>query len=319
MTTSRQLYMVLSPRSLPYARLALSSLLGNCVEALHLNLITDSDADKRLLIEALEAQPRRAHQVCRVFAESELADRESDLFGAHPNLRAFRHGHPCWRKVTDPMLVSEHGDELVLLDPDLYFPNPFSFEKTPDTGLLLMWQRPNCLLPPEVVRAAFSSGIRLARHVDIGVSHWRARADLDWLDWLIGRLGGAHLPRIMHVEAVVWAAVAMHEGGGYLDPKRWACWHRTQSKRLRLKLGVSGERILRSEPWSEIKCFHAGGEAKWWLPDAESSGLLAAGATQTQPGRVMPFVELSLRRYEMEQGAKRLLRGLGYYRLFAGG
>jgi hypothetical protein len=311
--------MVLSPRSLPYARLALASLLRNCAEALHLHLITDSDADKQVLLEALAAHPRHPRQQCSVAAESELADRETDLFGNYPNLRAFRHGHPCWRKVTDPMLMSEPGAELLLLDPDLYFPNEFTFENTPASGLLLMWQRPNCLLPPEVVRAAFSAGIRLARHVDIGVSHWRASADLDWLDWLLGRLGGERLPHIMHVEAIVWAAVAMREGGGYLDPAFWVCWHRTQSKRLRLKLGMAGARILRGERWSEIKCFHAGGEAKWWLPDAQSSGILKSGAAQARPGRVRPFVELSGRRYEMEQGAKHVLRGLGYYRWFAAG
>ena len=317
---SRRLYMVLSPRSLPYAQLALASLLRNCTEALHLHLITDHDSDKPVLMEALEAaQPPNSRHQWSVTAESELADREAEVFGAHPNLRAFRHGHPCWRKVTDPMLVSEPGAELVLLDPDLYFPSVFSFEATPARGLLLMWQRPNCLLPSEVVRAAFNSRVRLARHVDIGVSHWRASADLDWLEWLIGCLGGASLPRIMHVEAIVWAAVAMREGGGYLDPKLWSCWHRTQSKRLLRKLGASGVRILQSERWSEIKCFHAGGEAKWWLPDAESAGTLQPGPEHIQPGVARPFVELSPRRYELEQSAKQILRNLGYYRLFADG
>jgi hypothetical protein len=312
--------MVLSPRSLPYAQLALASLFRNCTEVLHLHLITDGDSDKRVLIETLEAAlPTDSRHRWDVTAESELADREADRFGGHPNLRAFRHGHPCWRKVTDPMLVSEPGAELVLLDPDLYFPNVFSFETTPTRGLLLMWQRPNCLLPPEVVRAAFGSSVRLARHVDIGVSHWRASADLEWLDWLIGRLGGASLPRIMHIEAIVWAALAMRDGGGYLDPKLWLCWHRTQSKRLLRKLGTSGVRILQGERWSEIKCFHAGGEAKWWLPDAESAGTLRPGPKHIQPGVVQPFVELSPRRYELEQSAKLMLRNLGYYRLFAAG
>jgi hypothetical protein len=310
--------MVLSPRSLPYAQLALASLLRNCAEVLHLHLITDGDSDKPVLMEALlAAQPPHSRHGWSVTTESELVDREADVFGAHPNLRAFRHGHPCWRKVTDPMLVSEPGAELVLLDPDLYFPNVFSFEETPARGLLLMWQRPNCLLPPEVVRAAFNSHVRLARHVDIGVSHWRASADLDWLDWLIGRLGGASLPRIMHVEAIVWAALAMREGGGYLDSKLWSCWHRTQSKRLLRKLGVSGVRILQSERWSDIKCFHAGGEAKWWLPDAESAGTLQPGPEHSQPGVVRPFVELSPGRYQLEQGAKQMLRYAGYYRLFS--
>jgi hypothetical protein len=76
-----------------------------------------------------------------------------------------------------------------------------------------MWQRPNCLFPPSVVRTAIACQIRLAHHVDIGVAHWRPSADLDWLDWLVGRLGGAALPRMMHAEAIVWAALAMRVDG----------------------------------------------------------------------------------------------------------
>ena len=48
--------------------------------------------------------------------------------------------------MTDPLLLSRPGEEMLLLDPDLYFPNRFLFEATPSNGLSLMWQRPN--LPP---------------------------------------------------------------------------------------------------------------------------------------------------------------------------
>ncbi len=264
----RNVYLVLSPRSLRYAYYALKSLFENSLEALDLRLITDSDGDRDKLRQVLEAlQPPSQHR-WRVFPQEELADRESTLFGQYVNLRSFRHGHPCWRKITDPLLLSQAGEEMVLLDPDLFFPNPFAFEATPAKGLLLMWQQPNCLLPAEVVRAAISNRIPLAQHVDIGVAHWRTYSDLDWLDWVLGKLGGASIPRVMHVEAIVWAAIAMHEGGGYLDPGYWRCWRRTPLKRIMRALGVSGERILRSEPWSNIKCFHAGGEAKWWLKDS---------------------------------------------------
>jgi len=215
------------------------------------------------------------------------------------------------------MLLSEPGAELVLLDPDLYFPNMFRFEDTPTTGLLLMWQRPNCLLPPAVVRAAIEAKIPLAHHVDIGVSYWRSGRDLEWIDWLIGRLGGASLPRMMHIEAIVWAAIAMREGGGYLDPMLWSCWHRTQQKRMLRRLGIGGVRILRNERWASIKCFHAGGEAKWWLPDAKAAGMLDPGRQILQGGGVIPFVELTPAQYGREQSAKQVLRRLGYYRLFA--
>ncbi|MBV8672573.1 MAG: hypothetical protein JOZ33_03990, partial [Acidobacteriaceae bacterium] len=211
---------------------------------------------------------------------------------------------------------SEPEAELVLLDPDLYFPNRFLFEETPATGLLLMWQRPNCLLPPEVVTEAMNIGIPLAHHVDIGVAHWRASADLDWLEWLLGKLGGPALPRLMHIEAIVWAAIAMRYGGGHLDPLYWRCWHRTQTKRVMRKIGVSGLHILRSEPWTQIKCFHAGGEAKSWLAEARKSGMLDGTSEQIRPGRVTAFVELTPALYARELAFKRMLRALGYYQIF---
>jgi hypothetical protein len=184
-----------------------------------------------------------------------------------------------------------------------------------------MWQQPNCLLPQEVVRRALDNGIRLARHVDIGVAQWRAPNDdaLEWLDWMLARLGSPKLPRMMHVEAIVWAALAMKLGGSYLDPKQWVCWRRTQIKRVARKLGIPGEALLRSEPWSAMKCFHAGGEAKSWVVPAEQRGIIHQDSACLEPGRALPFVELSRERYEAEQTAKRMLAGLGYYRLFHAG
>lgn len=283
----RKVYMVLSPHSLSYARLAIESVLRNSVDAMHLHLITDSAEDKQTLSDAVtELAPDVRHE-WSVAAEDELADAEASVFAGLPHLRGFRHGHPCWRKITDPVLMGKPGEELILLDPDLYFPNRFRFEPTPETGLLLMWQRPNCLLPPEVVRAAIAARVPLARHVDIGVSHWRGGADLEWVDWLIGKLGGASLPRMMHVEAIVWSAIAMRQGGGYLDPKLWVCWHRTQARRLRRKLGVSGKSILAAEPWATMKCFHAGGEAKWWLPETLAAGTARSDEALTLAGEVV--------------------------------
>ncbi|MGA3070176.1 MAG: hypothetical protein ABSD43_08170 [Terracidiphilus sp.] len=313
--TIRHVYMVLSPRSLSYAGDALESLFAYSVEDLHLRLITDSTQDKEELIETMAALDAHAHR-WTVYSEQDVSAREEALFAGHDNLRAFRRGHPCWRKITDPLLLSEPGEELILLDPDLYFPNRFQFEATPRNGLLLMWQQPNCLFPPEVVKTAIGDGIRLAHHVDIGVAHWRAAADLDWLDWLIGRLGGARLPRIMHVEAIVWAALAMRVGGGHLDPAFWKCWRRSPAKRVMTKLGVSGQSILKSETWASIKCFHAGGEAKWWLHKARESGLLDGRATLQQPGRVLPFEELTPAQYARERAFKRMLQAMGYYQIF---
>ena len=124
----------------------------------------------------------------------------------------------------------------------------------------------------------------------------------------------------MHVEAIVWAAIAMRpenrHAGGYLDSAAWSCWHRTQSKRLRRKLGAAGPTLLAPEPWQAMKCFHAGGEAKWWLPELQASGQLPAGAPQTAPTLIQPFIQLAPSYYEREQSAKHLLRAFGYYRLF---
>src|SRR5262249_20653014 len=150
--------------------------------------------------------------------QAEADRRADDRLARYPNVRRFRQGHPCWRKITDPSLFAADGEEMVLLDPDLYFPNAFSFEPTPERGILLMWQRPNCLLPPEAVRAAIAASFRLAHHVDIGVCHARSPIDWDWLERFLGAIGGPDIPRIMHVEALVWSAMAMHAGGGYLDP-----------------------------------------------------------------------------------------------------
>ena len=312
----RQLYMVLSPRSLSYARAALQSLFRNSAESIDLHLVTDSGTDVSALTDAVAALAPDSRHAWSVTSESQLNDAEAASFARLPHLRAFRRGHPCWRKVTDPLLLSAPGEEMLLLDPDLYFPNRFRFEETPAAGLSLMWQRPNCLLPPEIVRAAMNAGIGLARHVDIGVSHWRSGGDLEWLDWMLGKLGGVNLPRVMHVEAIVWSAIAMREGGGYLDPRTWVCWHRTQAKRVRRKLGVSGESLLTSEPWKTMKCFHAGGEAKWWVPGFMAKHPAAGGNDILDRRSLQPFVELTRAQYENEQRAKQMLYRLGYYRVF---
>jgi hypothetical protein len=315
MAQRRQVFMVLSPRSLGYARGALESLFRNTLEPLNLHLITDTQDDKYELSDAVSSLHAKSHW-WHVYSEKDLGDREADLFRRHSNLRTFRHGHPCWRKITDPLLLSDPDSEMVLLDPDLYFPNRFQFEKTPQTGLLLMWQKFHCLFPQEVVKTAMEARIPLANHGDIGVAHWRSSADLEWLDWLVGRLGGESLPRIAHIESIVWAALAMREGGGHLDPAYWKCWHRSIAKRVMVKAGVSGLRILRAEPWRELKCFHAGGESKWWLLAARASEMLDSTTEHTLPGRTIPFVELRPANYATERAFKRVLQYTGYYRIF---
>jgi hypothetical protein len=319
----RRVFMVISPVSLGYARFSLESLFRNSADPLHLHLITDSDSDRERLIEELNDisrhQDTSAHR-WSVFSEDDLADREANIFGPYPNLRLFRHGHPCWRKITDPVLLSQAPEdldgEMVLLDPDLYFPNRFRFEPTPQTGVLLMWQKPSCLVPPKTVRFGMEQGIRFAHHVDIGVGGWRAPVDLDWLEWLLGRLDVRNLPRVMHIEAIVWAAMAMRIGGGYLDPNLWHCWYRNQPKRILRKMGLPGIHLLKVENFASIKCFHAGGEAKWWLAEARKRGMLDQDRDLTSPGPIIPFEELMPTTYYREQRVKSVLASLGYYSVF---
>jgi hypothetical protein len=320
--TARRVFMILSPRTLDYARGALRSLLTNVLEPIHLHLITDTYSDKQLLLEEIGGHRFPSCHRCEVFSKEDLDDHESRILGLHPNLRLFRNGHPCWRKITDPLLLSGGDDEIVVLDPDLYFPNKFCFETTPDRGLLLMWQRPNCLFPAAVVDGVIGRRIRLAHHVDIGVAHWRAQVDLDWLEWLVDQLDLENHPGAkfsMHIEAIVWAAIAMRLGGGYLPPEHWHCWRRSQRIRLLRKLHVSGPRLLRGEPFSTIKCFHAGGEAKYWLEAAQRRGWLDYDRVLDTPSTVLPFEELTPRAYHREQAVKLWLRRFGYYSLFQSG
>jgi hypothetical protein len=316
---ARRLFMVLSPRALSYARLALASIYRNAAEPFCLALITDSEDDKAVLLDEVESIVK-ASQIDQkgfaVFSEAELNEKEGQVFAKFENIKSFRRGHPCWRKVTDPILLSDESDEMIILDPDIYFPNRFLFEQTLQSGLLLMWQKPSCLLPADVVYAAMEAGISLADHTDIGVAQWRMPVDLAWFDWLLGKLGAPNLPRSMHVESIVWAALAMRFGGGYLDPKAWLCWRRTQLKRIIRRLGASGSTILKGEPWADIKCFHAGGEAKWWLLEAKEAGLLASDKVYFRQHSPLQFQELTPARFAAIERNRRWLARTGYYSLF---
>jgi hypothetical protein len=311
----RGVYCVLSARSLPYADKALESLLANSLDDLDLLLITDAASDKAALVEAMQQLETPSRHRWRVADQAEADDLAATQFAAYPHLARFRFGHPCWRKITDPVLFAEPGAEMVILDPDLYFPNRFRFEPTPASGLLLMYQPPSCLLPHEIVIRAYDEGIRLAHHVDIGVAQARNALDLEWLDWLVGRLGGESLPRAMHVEAIVWAALAMRGGGGYLDPVHWHCWRNSQWKRLLQRMGASGRAILRAEQFPAMKCFHGGGIAKWWVPEALEAGEIPPPVDVLEARPPRPYRELTRDAYEATRRLKTWARRAGYYKL----
>ncbi len=315
----RRVFCVLSARALPYARHALTSLSAHSSESLSITLITDSEVDKQEISVAVSSIAVSGKHEWSVHSQAEADERAQTVFARHPNLRNFRLGHPCWRKLTDPILFSDAGDEMIILDPDLYFPNYFSFERTPKEGVLLMWQPPSCLLPHEVVMSAYGASIKLAHHVDIGVAQLRNALDLDWFDWLIVNLGGKGIPRVMHVEAIVWAALAMRVGGGYFDPDYWYCWRYRQWKRVALRLGMPGISLLKLEKLGSIKCFHASGVAKWWVDEACRRQIFHLPRSVVATSAPMPFEELTLAEYESDQRLKRLIRRLGYYKIMSAG
>jgi len=320
----RKVYVVLGAGALGYARYCFASLFRQSLEALHVRLITDGAEDVKKVAECVAGIEGQERHRWEVIGKAQTDERAAEFYRGRAEVLAFRGGHPCWRKVTDPVMYAEAGEECVLLDPDLYFPNPFTFEATPGRGILLMWQKPNCLYPPESVYGAFTAPVQLADHVDIGVAHVREVIDWQWVDWLIGRLGGwrganaGGLPRSMHIEAILWSALAMKMGGGYLDRAYWVCWRRSAWKRVLMKARVSGVKMMRREKLMHAKCFHAGGHAKYWIADAAKAGILESGEAQREPGTVMPFEELRLGKYETQQRMKRVLKGMGFYKVMGG-
>jgi hypothetical protein len=317
MTTvqARGVYMVLSAKALPYAEKAIDSLFRHVQEPVSLTLVTDGASDKVEIERCLRGLQIPAQHAWQVFDQAEADERAELVFADHPNLRAFRQGHPCWRKITDPLLFADPGAEIIVLDPDLYFPNHFTFEPTPASGLYLMWQPPSCLLPHETVMRAYELPVRLAHHVDIGVAQLRNNLDLAWLDGFVAGLGGVGLPRAMHIEAIVWAALAMRMGGGYFDPAHWYCWQYRQWKRVRLKLGMPGTRMLAMENLAKVKCFHASGIAKWWVRDASEQQRFPPPRAAVHSLPIKPFEDMPLATYQRDQWIKSLARRLGYYRI----
>ncbi|MTF39139.1 hypothetical protein VKI22_14320 [Cyanobacterium aponinum UTEX 3221] len=311
----RRVFIILSSSSLPYAEKCIDSLFTNSLESLNVFLITDDTEDKEKIIASVEKINNPNNHQWQVYDVFEADERAEIKFKQYSNLLIFRKGHPCWRKLTDPLLFSETGEEMIILDPDLYFPNRFKFEQTPKDKLHLMWQPPSCLLPPETVLAAFNAPVKLAHHVDIGVAQIREPIDLEWFDWLIGKLGGKEIPRLMHVEAIVWSAFAMKMGGGYLNPKHWKCWYRSHWKRVLIKTGMSGTKMLSMENLNSVKCFHACGMSKWWVKEAVEQKLLQKEKLVTTTLPTIPFTEFTLKRYKLEQNIKDFLWKIGYYSL----
>jgi hypothetical protein len=313
---STQIAISLGASSLPYGSLCIRSLAENLDgdEAIH--LLTDSVGDQLRLQQAFADLTR-----IKVLVSDELWEADSNPMRKYAGLRKLRNGHPCWRKLTDPMLLAREGDDVVIVDPDVYFPRRFSFDRVGDGTLRLMWQKPNCLLPFSVVQTAFVKGIAMADHVDIGVAQYRSPLDLEWLNWLVESLG--ETPRVMHVEAILWSCLAMQMGGGYLNSDRWHCWANTQWKRVLKKAGAAPARMLSAEDFRSCLAFHAGGTAKTWLAAPGAKELLEhlAGLPDGKPlgaATVRPFVPFTKEKFEWLRKRARILEVMGYYKLAGG-
>lgn len=313
----RKAYCVMGAGSLPYARLSIESLCANSLDDLDVRIVTDAEDDKARILADFSTIGIEARHAWSVHSKDEMDRLAAQQYVDLPELHRLRSGHPCWRKITDPLLMAEDDEEILLLDPDLYFPNRFRFEPTPAKGVLLMWQPPHCLLPHESVMNAYRGGVPLAHHVDIGVGQLRRNLDMRWLNDLVATLrAGGELPRKMHIEAIIWSAVALRVGGGYMDPTHWHCWRNTQWKRAALKLGIQGVTLLRGERFADMKCFHGGGPAKWWVPGLIASGRMPAPRVVDAHVPPPPFEELTQQEYLSGQRWKGVARKLGYYKLF---
>jgi len=318
-TTPRKVYCVLGARSLRYAQACMASLFRNAAEPLDLALLTDAPADADALRAAMAPLVVGTPHRLSVFDQADADERAATQFADYPAIRHFRGGHPCWRKITDPVLYAADGEEVIILDPDVYFPNRFAFEPTPATGLLLMWQRPNCLLPEPLVRDAYDQGIPMADHTDIGVCQFRAPLPYRVLEELLATLDTDAHVRSMHVESIVWAALAEKMGGGYFDPAAWHCFGNTVAGRIARRLGKTGPDMLRQLAFGEMKAFHAGGIAKDWLVDAEREGLFANDTPRLAPTPVRPFVDYPRGKFERKIRVRQIARKLGLYSVMGGG
>jgi hypothetical protein len=312
----RKVYYVLGKSSLPYAKCCIASLVRSTTETLSVNILTDAPEDAAAVERATTPLFAGTRHSLRIIDEIEARERANFYYADFPAIRRFREGHPCWRKVTDPQMYAEWGEEVIILDPDVYFPNPFAFEPAPDFGIALMWQRPNCLLPEDVVRRAFRHQITMADHTDIGVCQFYGPLNLFYLEEVINRLSKEPLPRSMHVESIVWAALAAKWGGGHFLPQVWHCYANTVRSRIARRFGRSGIDCLKRLNFKYMKAIHAGGEAKHWLVEAERAGVLSARQTNVIPTPKVRYQVFRKGKFERKFLLRRVVAKIGLARLW---
>jgi hypothetical protein len=302
MAKVKNIYIVLGSYSLSYAGVCIETLFKNSLEDIKLILITDFKEDKIKIKKAIKRIKNPKKYQWGVFDKKEADIRAKKYYKGYKNILTFREGHPCWRKITDPILFAKDNEEIIILDPDIYFPNKFKFEETPKKGVLLMKQVSNCLLPIEIVEKAFKNNIKLADNTDIGVAQLnRNTINRLYLDNLIKKLGGENIPKEMHVESIIWAALAMRYRGGYLNPEKWVCWYARHWKRILIKFGFPTKYLLRLDNLmlKKAKCFHISGMAKFVAKESYEKKILKIyDNIVNRPSKVLPFKEFTKKDFE---------------------
>lgn len=314
---SRNVFILLSSNSLPYSRICIGTMLANSVEPLRLRLIADNKEEEQTLENGLRDVPVPDGSSLEIVGKDTVQERLYDLYPHMTGLHQLHEGHPCWRKIIDPIVLSSEQEDIIVADPDLVFPNYFAFEPMAQSGVRMMWQKANCLLPPAAVRQAFELGVPLANHVDIGVAQvHRGAIDLQWLDWFVKNMQVERFQNFMHIEAIVWSALAMKMGGEYFNPRAWKCWQRGHVKRIAIACGVPGRWTLKLENLAEMKCIHVSGMSKWWIAEAMKTGFIKETHKRLDaPTSGIDYCELRRADYEREQKIKSLARSLGYQKL----
>ncbi|PQO45974.1 hypothetical protein [Blastopirellula marina] len=308
----------MNSRSIAYAQICLNSLLQNSLDPLHLVVIGDDDNDAQKVqsfCDTLVPLVPSQHKI-DVIGKSAIDKIATSALDRYPLTRMFREGHPCWRKLTDPLLLAQ-SDELIVIDPDVFFPNIFQFPKTPNNGVLLMWQSSNCLHPPDAVRTAFTVGLALADHTDIGVCQFqRGSVTLQLLESILGSFGDFDFPRSAHIESIIWAAIALEIGGGYLAPNRWICWNHSLYKRIAIRLGANPSSYLQGLNLSEAYCLHLGGKIKTFAPNAFSDYKFGEQPLDAYDSATAPFQPYSISKFERKMRTRQLIRAAGFYAVF---
>jgi hypothetical protein len=250
-----------SASSIAYSQHCLHSLLYNCQTPISLTIITDTEKEIIAFKNLVRNWAYPSKHSIEVIGAETLQKIGLQRWAKYPNLIKYTQGHPCWRKVTDPFVLAKEGP-VVVIDPDVFFLRPFHFPVRSGKSITLMWQSPNCLYPAGAVDEAFATGMPLADHVDIGIAIVNNRIDWEWLDQFLGGISLEKYSSFMHIEAIVWSALAMHQGGCYLHPKRWYCYQASWHHKLRRRLGFQQPISFSSTVTQHAIAIHAGGIAK---------------------------------------------------------